>query len=1027
MTYQRSYFGFSSKSPVRNTLSLLISIAILANAGVSNVHAATNEWLGIISSEWSDPNNWSLAILPDSNINALVDSGNLILDTTGASWNLAMGVSSGSDASITVNNGNQWTLGKPLSGSSANGFKQHIGELGKATLTIKDGGKLFYAANSTTILGDQAGSEGEVIVSGADSVWSSIYADASHSSNQTNIQIGNYGAGKISVLDGASVITPRGISMAQEVGSSGSILVSGTGSTMLLGNSSLGNTGWAGIFMIYGEADVTVEDGGDLTLYGGIFFGRGKNGAAQNLTIRGTGSTITSYGDISNVESGIIRIEDGAKLYTLHSAGTDFATQGQGIVGRGGGSNIGDAYAYVTGNNSLWHMDQDAIVGYLANGHLIISDGATVENARGRIALKAGYTGTVTVSDVGSIWNNSGNVTVGSVGNGALTVSNGGVVNVGNSLLIAEFVGSTGALNFGSAEHQAATATGTINANQISFGAGEGRVVFNHNDTHYQFDHLLSGTGTVVADNGLTQFSNHQTYAGQTEVHNGAILKAGIDNAFSANSSYDISSGGILDLAGYQQTIGTTTNAGLIKFHTAAVTSAQANNLLTIDGDLHSNDGEIIFNTVLGDDNSATDKLVVNGNTSGTAWVSVLNAGGSGAAALNGIQLVQVNGNSDGEFVKNGRIVAGAFDYSLVRGAGANISNWYLTNTISTDTEPDPDSEVARVPGPSIMIERPEASSYSANLAAANNMFVTRLHDRLGETQYIDALTGEQKVTSMWLRNEGGHNRSRDARDQLGTQSNRYVLQLGGDIAQWSHNDLDRLHLGVMGGYGTSKSKTESRISGYSARASVDGYSLGVYGTWYANEADKSGLYVDSWAQYSWFNNSVDGQYLHTEEYKSKGVTASIESGYTFNVGENTAKNATYFIQPKAQVTWMGVKADDHQEANGTRVSGVGEGNIQTRLGVKAFMNGFHESDKGKDRVFQPFVEANWLHNTKDFGTQMDGITVKQAGARNIGELKAGVEGQINKQLNIWGNVGQQIGGKGYSDTAVMLGVKYNF
>lgn len=35
------------------------------------------------------------------------------------------------------------------------------------------------------------------------------------------------------------------------------------------------------------------------------------------------------------------------------------------------------------------------------------------------------------------------------------------------------------------------------------------------------------------------------------------------------------------------------------------------------------------------------------------------------------------------------------------------------------------------------------------------------LHDRLGETQCIDALTGEHKVTSLWLCNEGGHNRAR--------------------------------------------------------------------------------------------------------------------------------------------------------------------------------------------------------------------------------------------------------------------------
>ncbi|XRM18474.1 autotransporter outer membrane beta-barrel domain-containing protein (plasmid) [Yersinia intermedia] len=63
--------------------------------------------------------------------------------------------------------------------------------------------------------------------------------------------------------------------------------------------------------------------------------------------------------------------------------------------------------------------------------------------------------------------------------------------------------------------------------------------------------------------------------------------------------------------------------------------------------------------------------------------------------------------------------------------------------------------------------------------------------------------------------------------------------------------------------------------------------------------------------------------------------------------GSYAAKNATYFIQPKAQITWMEVKADNHKEANGTNVSREGDGNIQTRLGVKAFMNGYAAQDFG--------------------------------------------------------------------------------
>ncbi|PNM27325.1 hypothetical protein A6J66_000665 [Yersinia enterocolitica] len=536
------------------------------------------------------------------------------------------------------------------------------------------------------------------------------------------------------------------------------------------------------------------------------------------------------------------------------------------------------------------------------------------------------------------------------------------------------------------------------------------------------------GKSLTKAGDGLLVLSALNQYTGSTTV-NGGTLRTDMADSLLSSSEVTVN-GGVLDLNGIDQRVQqlNLNNSGTLTLgnvNGSAVKAAATDfTTLTVTGDYQGNNGLLNLNTQLGDDSSLSDKLVVEGNTAGTTRVQVNNAGGSGAQTLNGIEVIQVKGQSDGVFTQAGRIVAGAYDYFLGRGAGTEANNWVLNSSLSPDpVDPvNPDDPV----NPVVPIERPEASGYIANLAAANTLFATRLHDRLGETQYIDALTGEQKVTSLWLRNEGGHNRFRDSRDQLGTQSNRYVMQLGGDIAQWT-TDQSRFHLGVMGGYGNSQSKTDSRVTGYRADASVDGYSLGMYGTWQANDADQTGLYVDGWAQYSWFDNSVSGQGLASEHYQSKGVTASVESGYTLKVGENAAKNAKVFIQPQAQVTWMGVKADEHKEANGTNVSGKGDGNIQTRLGVKAFMNGSSAQDKGKDRVFQPFIEANWVHNTEDFGTQMDGVTVTQAGAGNIAELKTGVEGQLNKRVNLWGNVSQQIGDKGYSDTAVMLGVKVNF
>ncbi|EON0825604.1 autotransporter outer membrane beta-barrel domain-containing protein [Escherichia coli] len=442
-------------------------------------------------------------------------------------------------------------------------------------------------------------------------------------------------------------------------------------------------------------------------------------------------------------------------------------------------------------------------------------------------------------------------------------------------------------------------------------------------------------------------------------------------------------------------------------------------NVVTVTGDYRGNNGNIEFNTVLAGDDSATDKLIVQGNTSGKTFVTVNKAGGSGAQTLNGIELIHVDGQSDGEFTQTGRIAAGAYDYTLGRGTGVNSGNWYLT---SGKNSPIPDSHNNDL--------RPEAGTYTANLVAANTMFVTRLHERLGQTQYVDAITGEPKATSMWMRHEGGHNRWRDGSGQLKTQSNRYVIQLGGDIAQWDWGGTNRWHLGVMAGYGNNYSSTGAVRTGYHSKGSVNGYSTGLYATWYADDETHNGAYLDTWAQYGWFNNYVKGDGLQGESWKSKGLTASLETGYTWKAGEFSGSPGSlneWYIQPQAQIVWMGVKADKHRENNGTRVESTGDDNVRTRLGVKTWIKGHNKMDDGKSREFSPFVEVNWLHNTRDFGTRMNGVTVHQDGARNIGEVKTGVEGQINPHLNLWGNVRVQVGDKGYNDTSAMLGVKYTF
>lgn len=759
-----------------------------------------------------------------------------------------------------------------------------------------------------------------------------------------------------------------------------------------------------------------------------------QDGTANNTTINGNGSqyiTQNTNGITNNTtinDSAIQYVNGGvANSTTINNNGTQYvlSTANDTIVNNNGSQRV---YGGGTSHNTIVNDDasQTVTIGGTSNGTIVNNNGSQSVSDENSIAnnttlndsgiqnvVNSGTANGTIINDNAKQYVFNGGLTNNTTINGSgslnvydTSIANNTTVNDNANLTVlsgGELIGQTiindnGIIRF----YLDSTASGAL-PNSVT---NNGELIFQRSND-YSLDFNLTGTGSLVQNgpHSLT-LNSVNTYSGMTTVNNGELI-LGVADSIASSSAIQIN-GGTLNLNGYNQTVNQLTNSGNITMGDSAF------NTLTVTGNYQGNGGLLVMHTQLEGDDALSDKLIVEGDTAGTTRVQVNNIGGSGAQTLNGIELIEVKGLSEGEFIQEGRIIAGAYDYSLDRGLGSNSNNWYLNS--STDID-----------GSDSMVERPEASGYSANLAAANNMFVTRLHDRQGETPYIDTLTGEQRVTSLWLRNEGGHNRSRDSHDQLSTQANRYVMQLGSQIAQWNIDDKNSLHLGIMAGYANSKSKTESRISGYSARASVDGYSAGLYGTWYANEADKSGLYVDSWAQYSWFNNTVDGQDLNTEEYKSKGVTASIESGYTFNIGENVAKNTTYFIQPKVQMTWMGVKADDHQETNGTNISGEGNGNIQTRLGVKAFMSGYSDQDKGKNRIFQPFVEASWIHNTKDFGTTMDDQLVKQDGAANIGELKMGLEGQINKSVNLWGNVGQQVGNKGYSDTAVTLGVKYTF
>lgn len=525
------------------------------------------------------------------------------------------------------------------------------------------------------------------------------------------------------------------------------------------------------------------------------------------------------------------------------------------------------------------------------------------------------------------------------------------------------------------------------------------------NEINGQGQLIKQGSGTVLVEGDTVS-------AAMTDIENGQLLIGStLADGISARltSHANIHAYGVL--GGYGSIDGDVSNAGILRVGSASTgdINSTAYGTFTINGNYSGENGLVAFNTDWSDDSARSDSLVINGDSLGQSNVAVSRVIGDGAQTADGIKLIDVGGVSEGNFTLQGRAVAGAYEYFLSQ--DNQNGDWYLRSVLNAaipdGNEPEDED---------VHVYRPEAGGYMANMAAASKLFNVRLADREGRAEN----------SSLWLRQVGSRSKFDDQSGQLNTTTDSYVVQGGGEIFAAQFGEDDRLGFGLMAGYGKADSDVDSAISGYDSTAKVDGYSVGVYTTWYQDSQHLNGAYVDSWLQYSWMDASVSGEQLAgSEDYKIKGASASLETGYRQALYQGL--NSAVFITPQAQVIWSGIKADDHTEARGTQVQSGGDNNIQTRLGFKLSRDSVSSKPSAGDKPFSLYMETNWIYNSQLASATLDGVNVKQSGGRNLAELKLGAEGQLTPHLNLWSNVQQQIGDSGYSDTSINLGIKYTF
>lgn len=617
----------------------------------------------------------------------------------------------------------------------------------------------------------------------------------------------------------------------------------------------------------------------------------------------------------------------------------------------------------------------------------------------------------------------SGDGNVKLAGNGVFTLSNDNTYTGTTTV-----TGSTLQLGNGSA-------TGSVAGDIVN----DGNVIFNRaNDL--AFDGVISGTGHVSKRNSNNLLLNKdQTYTGATAIQSGALI---LNRASLASSAVTVDYGAML--AGYGSVAGDVTNHGTVAIADAAPSMAGfddsmtgdltikgnfINNgtvvmespvpasTLTIDGDYIGNNGTLAIDTVLGDDASATDKLIVNGNTYGSTSVIVTNAGGVGAQTTNGIEIVNVKGESNGAFELKGRVVAGKYDYNLFKGSveAPENGNWYLR---TADAAPQPEN---------VNPVRPEVGSYLGNQSAAVQMFQHELHDRVGEYQVTQGAKSEDGIVpAFWVR-AVTHSGNYSNTSGIDNDTDTTVFQLGNDFTQWTTNGADSYHLGFMLGYGHARTDS-TNPNAYAAKArkakgTVDGYSVGAYGTWYQDAKNNTGLYIDNSLQYTWYSNEVQGSGLAAEKYDSEAWLLSTEMGYALALNQNAMQQ--WFIEPQAQVTFNTFKADNHTEANGTYVHNGDADGFTTRLGARLYGRLMEYG------ALQPTVEVNWLHGTAPNSMELSyqGVTSKSYDGmpKDRYEVKGGVQVQAFDNFRVYMNAGYQTGNNGYEDWSGLAGVRYNW
>jgi len=749
----------------------------------------------------------------------------------------------------------------------------------------------------------------------------------------------------------------------------------------------------------------------DLALIGG------DNGSIGDVLVSGLGSTwnlsTPNSFQIGAFGRGTLRIDDGGAMRS-----------GQALIGSGLG---GEGSVTVSGPTSLWDPFNNIYVGFEGLGDLRVLEGATVRtvgsSAPGAAATvyighQAGGVGTVTVSsttaDISTL-TASDRIEIGSAGTGTLNIAKGGLAIASSDTWLGVDNTATGTLNLiGDASGRGVLETGSVikGAGNATFNLDGGVLRARRNQANFlngfltqaigsegaSFDSNGYEVGVMTAFSGtssldklgagtLTLSGNSAAFTGTTDIQAGTLQVDGV-----LGGPVNVLAGAWLTGTGR---VGATVNQGTI-----APGPRSGFGILTVAGDYTAQGGNLEIRTQLGGDNSPTDKLVVTGDTAGATPVKVKNMGGAGGLTQRGIQIVQVNGVSAGQFnlangdyVIEGRpaLVAGAYGYVLQQDSADG--GWYLRSSL-TDPGTPPIGGVSPGAEPPLLYQ-PGVPVYEAYVNTLLNLSrLPTLRQRVGNRLYDSADAGRNGV---WSRMEGTTSRLEPSTSTTGARQDidSWKAQFGVDRILAGREEGSRLVGGIAFHYG----KADTRVFSAYGNGTIDttAYGLTPTLTWYG----KNGLYIDTQAQATWFdsylNSRLAGKLKGGSQANSYGL--GLEAGKAFGLSERLA------LIPQAQLTYVSTRFDSFNDKFGARVESDKGESLLARIGIALDYKSNWQTG-GVNRESSVYGVVNVKHDFLD-GTRVRVADVPAASrmARTWGSVGAGANYGWGDRYAIYGQV----------------------